>query len=116
MIKPSRNATVCVKMARAVVAWDDFWQSTIRKVLFPGGVRTISDSILPQNCTLNLLGPRLDRVLSLAIHISPNNGTINMVSVAKWIYYILPLHIACLIIQIGPLVAKLQHVTDLRGG
>jgi hypothetical protein len=56
------------------------------------------------------------RALSLAIHISPNNGPINMVSVAKLIYYVLPLHIACLIIQIGPLVAKLQHVTGMRGG
>jgi hypothetical protein len=39
-----------------------------------------------------------------------------MVSIAKWIYYVLPFHIACVIIQIGPLVANLQHVTDLRGG
>ena len=38
-----------------------------------------------------------------------------MVSVAKLIYYVLPLHIACLIIQIGPLVAKLQHVTGMHG-
>ena len=66
--------------------------------------------------TLSCLGPRLDRVLSLAIHISPNNGPINMVSVAKLIYYVPPLHIACLIIQIGPLVAKLQHVTGMGGG
>ncbi len=66
--------------------------------------------------TLSRLGPRLDHVLSLAIHISPNNGPINMVSLAKLIHYVLPLHIACLIIQIGPLGAKLQHVTGMRGG
>ena len=65
-----------------------------------------------QRLTLSRLRARLVRVLSLAIH---NNGLINMVSVAKWIYYVLLLHIACLIIQIGPLVAKLQHVTGMRG-
>jgi hypothetical protein len=66
--------------------------------------------------TLSRLGPCLDHVLSLATHISPNNGPINMVLLAKLIHYVLPLHIACLIIQIGPLVAKLQHVTGMRGG
>ncbi len=66
--------------------------------------------------TLSCLGQRLDRVLSLAIHISPSNGPINMVSVAKFIYYVPPLHIACLIIRNGPLVANLQHVTGMRGG
>jgi len=45
--------------------------------------------------TLSCLGPRLDRVLSLAIHISPTNGPIDMVSVAKLIYYVLPIHFAC---------------------
>ena len=29
--------------------------------------------------TLSRLGPHLDRILSLAIHISPNNGAINTV-------------------------------------
>ena len=64
--------------------------------------------------TLSRLGPRLDRVLSLAIHISPTNGPIDMVSVAKLIYYVLPIHFACSIIQIGLLVAKLQQVYRLR--
>jgi hypothetical protein len=64
--------------------------------------------------TLSCRGPRLDRVLSLAIHISPTNGPIDMVLVAKLIYYALPIHFACSIIQIGLLIAKLQQVYRLR--
>jgi hypothetical protein len=66
---------------------------------------------------LSCQGARLVCVLSFAIHISPNNGLINMFSVAKLIYYVPPIHFhfACSIIQIGLLVAKLQHVTGMCG-
>jgi hypothetical protein len=53
--------------------------------------------------------------LSLAIHISPNNGPIKMILVAKLIYYVLPIHFACSIMSIGPLGAKLQQVYGLCG-
>ena len=67
--------------------------------------------------TLSCPGRRLVGVLSLAIHISPNNGQINMVSIAKWIYYVLPIHFARSIIQIRLLVAKLQlHYTSVAVG
>ncbi len=65
--------------------------------------------------TLSRPGARLVRVLSLAINISPNNCLINMVSVAKWIYYVLPIHFECSIMSIKPLVAKLQQVYGLCG-
>ena len=68
-----------------------------------------------QILTLSCLGWRLGGVLSLDIHISPTNGPIDMVSIAKLVYYVLPIHFACSIIQIGLLVAKLQQVYGLRG-
>jgi hypothetical protein len=58
--------------------------------------------------TLSRLGRHLVGVLSLAIHISPNNGPINMILSAKPLYYVLPIHFACSSMSIGPLVAKLQ--------
>jgi hypothetical protein len=42
--------------------------------------------------TLSRLGPRLDRVLSLAIHISPNNGAINTVQSGKLVVNVLAMH------------------------
>jgi hypothetical protein len=60
-------------------------------------------------------GGRLGGVLSLAIHISPNNGPINTISSAKPLYYVLPIHFECSIMSIGPLVAKLQQVYGLCG-
>jgi hypothetical protein len=47
----------------------------------------------------------LVHVLAVAIHISPNNGPIEMIPSGKLIYYVLPIHFACSIIKIGPLVA-----------
>ena len=44
--------------------------------------------------TLSHLGTPLVRLLSLAIHISPNNGPINIVSNAKPISHVLPIHCA----------------------
>ena len=44
--------------------------------------------------TLSCLGPRLDRVLSLAIHISPNNGAINTVQSGKLVVNVLAMHCA----------------------
>ena len=46
----------------------------------------------PQGLTLSRLGPRLDRVLSLAIHISPNNGAINTVQSGKLVVNLLAMH------------------------
>ncbi len=45
-----------------------------------------------------------------SVHNSACRGPINMVSMAKRIYYVLPIHFACSIVPIGPLVAKLQQV------
>ena len=55
--------------------------------------------------TLSFPGTRLVHVLAVAIHISPNNGPIEMIPSGKLIYYVLPIHFACSIIKIGPLVA-----------
>jgi hypothetical protein len=57
--------------------------------------------------TLSFPGTRLVHVLAVAIHISPNNGSIEMILSGKLIYYDLPIHFACSIIKIRPLVAKL---------
>ncbi len=65
--------------------------------------------------TLSRLRGRLGGVLSLAIHISPNNGPINMIPYAKPLYYILPISFECSIMSIRPLVAKLQQVYGLCG-
>ncbi len=40
------------------------------------------------------LGLRLDRILSLAIHISPNNGVINTVQSGKLVVNVLAMHCA----------------------
>ncbi len=50
-----------------------------------------------------------------SVHKSAYSGPINMIPSAKWIFYVLPIHIACSIMQIGPLVPKLQQVTGLCG-
>ena len=44
--------------------------------------------------TLSRLGPRLDRILSLAIHISPNNGAINTVQRGKLVVNVLAMYCA----------------------
>ena len=51
------------------------------------------------------IGTRLVRDLVLGIHNSPNNGPIEMIPSGKLIYCVLPIHFACSIIKIGPLVA-----------
>jgi hypothetical protein len=43
--------------------------------------------------------------LLIGIHNSPNNGPNEMIPSGKLIYCVLPIHIACSIIKIGPLVA-----------
>jgi hypothetical protein len=53
--------------------------------------------------------------LESSVHKSAYSGPINMIPSAKWIFYVLPIHIACSIMQIGPLVPKLQQVTGLCG-
>ena len=70
---------------------------------------------LETNVSPFLLGGRLGGVLSLAIHISPNNGPINMILSAKPPYYVLPIHFECSFMSIRPLVAKLQQVYGLCG-
>ncbi len=65
--------------------------------------------------TLSRLGAPLVRLLESSVHKSANRGPINMILSAKWVCYVLPIHIACSIMQIGPLVPKLQQVTGLCG-
>ncbi len=48
------------------------------------------------------------------IHKQACSGLINMILSAKRIYYFLPIHFACSIMQIGPLVAKLWCWFDCR--
>ncbi len=42
--------------------------------------------------TLSCLGGRLGGILSLAIHISPNNGVINMIQSDKLVVNVLTMH------------------------
>jgi hypothetical protein len=42
--------------------------------------------------TLSPLGPPLDRHLTLAIHISPNNGPMDMIPSAKLVVDVLAVH------------------------
>ena len=65
--------------------------------------------------TLSRLGKRLVSVLDSSAHKSAYSGPINMIPSKKWICYVLPIHVACSIMQIGPLVPKLQQVTGLCG-
>jgi len=69
------------------------------------------------NClTLSRLGPRLDHILSLAIHISPNNGVINTVQSGKLVVNVLAMHCALSIIIFGLiLVAIWYHYIVLSG-
>ena len=61
------------------------------------------------------LGGHLGGVLESSVHTSAYSGPINMIPSAKWIFYVLPIHVARSIMQIGPLVSKLQQVTGLCG-
>ena len=65
--------------------------------------------------TLSCLGAPLVRLLESSVHKSAYSGPINMIPSAKWVCYVLPIHVACSIMQIGPLVPKIQQVTGLRG-
>jgi hypothetical protein len=60
---------------------------------------------LLSNLTLSCRGTQLVRDLVLGIHNSPNNGPINIIPSRKLIDYVLPIHFACSIMKIGPLVA-----------
>ena len=55
------------------------------------------------------------RLLESSVHKSAYSGPINMIPRAKWVCYVLPIHVACSIMQIRPLVPKIQQVTGLRG-
>jgi hypothetical protein len=48
----------------------------------------------PKYLTLSRLGAHLVRILSLAIHISPNNGTINTIQFGKVVVNVLTIHCA----------------------
>jgi hypothetical protein len=64
---------------------------------------------------LSCPGTWLVRILSLAIHISPNNGAINMIQTDKLVVNVLTMHWELWIIIIGPvLVMILYHY--MRGG
>jgi hypothetical protein len=64
--------------------------------------------------TLFCLGAGSVRVLEYSVHKSAYSGPINMIPSEKWVCYVLPIHVACSIMQIGPLVSKIQQVTGLR--
>ncbi len=70
-------------------------------------------SRLKGNLTLSRLGKHLVSILESSAHKSAYSGPINMIPTKKWICYVLPIHVACSIMQIGPLVPKLQQVTGL---
>ncbi len=61
--------------------------------------------------TLSCLGKRLVSVFESSAHKSAYGGPINMIPSLKWICYVLPIHVACSIMQIGPLVPKLAQAT-----
>jgi hypothetical protein len=69
------------------------------------GMTPVSIDQLRATLTLSCPGTHLVHVLAVAIHISPNNGPIEMILIGKLIYYVLTIHFACSIIKIGPLVA-----------
>ena len=68
-----------------------------------------------EGLTLSHLGGPLGGLLESIVHKSAYSGPINMILSAKWPCYVLPIHVACSIMQIGPLVPKLQQVTGLHG-
>jgi hypothetical protein len=101
---PFSLAFVMVKESFAVPAVLFYQAATLTKT----SVRT--------TLTLSCLGALLVRFLCLVCITQPVcSGPIKMVSVAKRINYVLPIHFACSIVPIGPLVAKLQQVYGLRG-
>ena len=59
--------------------------------------------------TLSRLGPRLDRVLSFVIHVSPNNGVINTVQSGKLVVNVLAMHCALWIIIFGLLLVTIWY-------
>jgi hypothetical protein len=65
--------------------------------------------------TLSRLGAPLVHLLESSVHESAYSGPINIIPSAKWVCYVLPIHVACSIMQIRPLVPKIQQVTGLRG-
>ena len=75
-------------------------KSSKREFFVPAGM-LIGAELL----TLSRLGARLVRILESSAHNSPNNGPIEIIPNDKLMYYVLPIHVACLIIKIGPLVA-----------
>ncbi len=49
------------------------------------------------------------RLLESSVHKSAYSGPINMIPSAKWVCYVLPIYVACSIMQIRPLVPKIQQ-------
>ena len=58
--------------------------------------------------------PRSYRILSLLIHISPNNCAINMIQVGKLVVNALAIHCAFQTMSIGPLLMKLLYLYVMR--
>jgi hypothetical protein len=52
-------------------------------------------------------GKRVVRIFALPVHISLDNGLIEMIQVNKAFVDVFAMRFACSIMQIGPLVAKL---------
>ena len=92
--------------------WSELAAQSIAVALWPGRWRA---SHRFGGLTLSRLRGRLGGVLESSVHKSAYSGPINMIPSAKWVCYVLPIHVACSIMQIGPLVPKIQQVTGLRG-
>ncbi len=60
--------------------------------------------------TLSCPGTRLVHLLAVAIHISPNNGPMDMIPIAKLVASVLAMHCEPSIISIGPLLMKLLYL------
>ncbi len=65
---------------------------------------------MQSECTLSCPGTRLVHVLAVAIHISPNNGPMDMIPKAKLVVSVLAMHYEPSIISIGPLLMKLLYL------
>ncbi len=60
--------------------------------------------------TLSCPGTRLVHFLAIAIHISPNNGPMDMIPSTKVVGSVLAMHCEPSIISIGPLLIKLLYL------
>ncbi len=55
-------------------------------------------------------GGHLGGILTLAIHNSPNNGPIDLISDKEMILHVMAVHFATYIMSVGPLLMKVQYL------